>query len=138
MNTTQERTPIPPVMNVMVEDSMDIMIARNTARRAGGLLGFSPAGRAQLASAVAELAKLILRADSRQFMHLNGVSSGSNRGIQVTCDAPWLADYTGDENFSILQERLRRAFAMMDDVTIEDPENPSVVMILWRPTVTDE
>ena len=53
---TSTRLTIPPVMSIQIEDTMDVMIARSTARRAAGLLGFAASSRAQIATAVAVLA----------------------------------------------------------------------------------
>ena len=50
-----QRIKIPPVMLIEVEETADVMQARNTARRAASLLGFDTASRAQIAGAVASL-----------------------------------------------------------------------------------
>lgn len=74
----------PPVLQVHVEDAMDIMIVRDTVRRAAGLLGFSPAHRAQLASAAATLAELVLKTGEAHTLHLNGVIKGARVGLQIS------------------------------------------------------
>jgi hypothetical protein len=68
-----ENVVIPPVLSVTVEDSMDIMIARDTARRAAALLGFAPAYRAQLAGAAGALAELVLKTNMPYEINYNGV-----------------------------------------------------------------
>ena len=80
----------PPVLQVRVEDSMDIMIVRDTTRRAAGLLGFSPGHRAQLASAAATLAELVLKTGEAHTIHLNGVQKGNTVGIQIATETAWL------------------------------------------------
>src|SRR5262245_18645048 len=81
----------PPVMPVRVEDAMDIMIVRDTARRAASLLGFAPAHRAQLSSAAATLAELVLKTGEAHTINLNGVVNGDKIGIQISAVTPWLA-----------------------------------------------
>src|SRR3990172_5534122 len=81
----------PPVMMVKVEGAMDIMIVRDTARRAASLLGFSPANRAQLSSAAATLAELVLKTGEAHTIHLNGVANGIKTGLQISSETPWLA-----------------------------------------------
>ena len=71
----------PPVLNVQVEDSMDIMIVRDTTRRAASLLGFSPAYRAQLATAAASLAELVLKTGEAHTLNLNGVIGQMNKFV---------------------------------------------------------
>ena len=73
----------PPVMSVRVEDAMDIMIVRDTVRRAAGLLGFTPAHRAQLATAAATLAELVLKTGETHTIHLNGVINGIKTGAAL-------------------------------------------------------
>src|SRR5690242_18777195 len=90
-NSGSTRITVPPVMLIRVEDTMDTMIARNTARRAASLLGFSSASRAQIATAVAALTDIILNVEGHQVIHLHGLRNGTQLGIQVSCDAPWLA-----------------------------------------------
>jgi hypothetical protein len=53
-------TAIPPILSVKVQDNVDVMITRDTARRASSLLGFAPSFQAKLASAAAVLAGLVL------------------------------------------------------------------------------
>jgi len=86
-----QRIKVPPVMIIEVEDSMDVMLARNTARRAASLLGFNTSSRAQVAGAVASLVEIILNAGEQQVIHLHGLRQGAKTGLQVRCEAPWLA-----------------------------------------------
>src|SRR5258708_15974968 len=90
MTTGGSRITVPPVMMIRVEDTMDVMIARNTARRAASLLGFSSASRAQIATAVAALADIILNVEAHQTIHLHGLRNRNHMGIQLTLETPWL------------------------------------------------
>jgi hypothetical protein len=108
----------PPVMSVPIEDSMDIMILRDTVRQAGSLLGFSPANRAQLASAAATLAELVLKTGEPQTLHLNGVTQGVRVGLQVSVDNVLIA----------LRSKLGE---LVDEILLEGDSPPTIYMIMW-------
>ncbi len=139
MTTGSTRVTVPPIMVIRVEDTMDVMIARNTARRAASLLGFSSASRAQIATAVATLTDIILNVEARQTIHLHGLRNGAQMGIQVSCEAPWLAGASTDNALVALQSKLGE---MMDEVTLEPGPPPRIKMVLWlspgRTTRLDE
>jgi hypothetical protein len=118
----------PPVMSVPVEDSMDIMIVRDTVRRAGSLLGFSPAHRAQLASAAATLAELVLKTGQPQVLHLNGVGYGSKSGLQISADAPWLAQVSTSNVLLALRSKLGE---LVDEILLEGENPPTIFLIMW-------
>lgn len=118
----------PPVMSVQIEDSMDIMIVRDTVRRAGSLLGFSPANRAQLASAAASLAELILKTGEPQTLHLNGVRQGDKAGLQVSTDAPWLANVSASNVLIALRSKLGD---LVDEILLEGQNPPTIYMVMW-------
>ncbi len=122
------RIVIPPVLSVQVVDAMDVMIARNTARQAASLLGFSSASRAQIAAAVAVLADTIVSADSPQTIHLNGLRIGAQTGLQVSCVAPWLAGANPDDALIALRSKIGD---MMDEVAVESGTPPKMSLILW-------
>src|SRR5689334_20113808 len=96
----------PPIMTVRVEDAMDIMIVRDTVRRAAGLLGFSPAYRAQMASAGATLAELVLKTGEAHTVHLNGVINGNKVGLQISSETPWLAGISANNVLIALRSKL--------------------------------
>ncbi|MBN1287810.1 MAG: hypothetical protein JXB47_20595 [Anaerolineae bacterium] len=121
------RVNIPPVMSVTIEDSMDIMIARDTARRAAGLLGFNTSCKAQLAAAVAALTEQMLKAGGEGSLHLNGVQSGSRLGIQISCEAGWLKNLPPN-SADALQEQLN---TMVDKVEIVEQDPPHMNLIFW-------
>jgi hypothetical protein len=127
-NPSGSRVVIPPVMGIQVTDVMDVMIARNTARRAASLLGFSASSRAQIASGVAVLADVILNSGAEQTIHLNGIRNGAQTGVQVSCDAPWLAGASPEDALIALRSKLSD---MMDEVIIEPGSPPRIVMVLW-------
>lgn len=118
----------PPVMSVPIEDSMDIMIVRDTVRRAGNLLGFSPANRAQLASAAASLAELVLKTGEPQTLYLNGVRQGNKAGLQVSSDAPWLADVSTSNVLIALRSKLGD---LVDEILLEGENPPTIYMVMW-------
>ncbi len=127
-NLGNARVVVPPVMGIQIQDSMDVMIARNTARRAASLLGFSSSSRAQFATAVAVLADIIVNAGAQQTIHLNGLRNGAQTGIQVSCEASWLAGASPDDALVALHSKLGE---MMDEVTVEVGTPSKIVMILW-------
>jgi hypothetical protein len=118
----------PPVMSVQIEDSMDIMIVRDTVRRAGDLLGFSPANRAQLASAAASLAELILKTGEPQTLNLNGVRQGDKIGLQISSDAPWLANVSAINVLIALRSKLGD---LVDEILLQGEVPPTIYMVMW-------
>ncbi len=118
----------PPVMSVRVEDSMDIMIVRDTVRRAAGLLGFSPAHRAQLASAGATLAELVLKTGEAHTIHLTGVISGTKTGLQISSETPWLAGVSANNVLIALKSKLGD---LVDEILVQGPESPAILMVMW-------
>ncbi|MBZ0303246.1 MAG: hypothetical protein K8J31_26105 [Anaerolineae bacterium] len=118
----------PPVMSVRVEDSMDVMIVRDTVRRAGSLLGFSPANRAQLASAAATLAELVLKTGEPQDLHLNGVRQGEKVGLQISSEAPWLANVATSNVLIALRSKLGD---LVDEILVEGNDPPNILLVMW-------
>ncbi|NDJ85117.1 MAG: hypothetical protein GYB66_04460 [Chloroflexi bacterium] len=127
-----QRIKIPPVMLIEVEDSMDVMLARNTARRAASLLGFNTASRAQIAGAVASLVNIILNAGEHQVINLHGLRQGARTGLQVRCNANWLATASPENAAVALRTKLG---SMMDEVSLVPGSPPSIELVLW---LTDE
>jgi hypothetical protein len=116
-------------MSVRIENTMDIMIARNTARRAAGLLGFSPAHQAQLASAAATLGELVLKTKSLHTLHFNGVINGDKTGIQISSTTPWLTGVSSGNVMLALRSKLGE---LVDEILIEGETPPTIIMIMWR------
>ena len=118
----------PPVMQVRVEDSMDIMIVRDTTRRAAGLLGFSPGHRAQLASAAATLAELVLKTGEAHTLHLNGVQKSRTTGIQISSETPWLEGVSVNNVMIALKSKMGD---LVDEILLLE-EPLTIVMVMWR------
>lgn len=118
----------PPIMSVKVEDSMDIMIVRDTARRAAGLLGFTPAHRAQLSSAAATLAELVLKTGEAHTIHLNGVINGNLTGIQVSSETPWLQGVSANNVLVALRTKLGD---LVDEIMLQGEEPPTIIVVMW-------
>ncbi len=118
----------PPVMSVRVEDIMDVMIVRDTVRRAAGLLGFAPAYRAQLASAAATLAELVLKTGEAHTIHLNGVVNGVQMGLQISSETPWLAGVSANNVLIALKSKLGD---LVDEILLEGDEAPTIIMVMW-------
>ncbi|MFC1961323.1 hypothetical protein ACFLYO_11520 [Chloroflexota bacterium] len=121
-------TVIPPVMAVTIEDSMDIMIARDTARRAASLLGFAPAFRAQLAGAAGALAELVLKTGNPHEIDYNGVRRGNKVGIQISCEALWLADVSPGNVEMALRAKLGD---LIDDIALRGEDPPTIALTMW-------
>lgn len=120
---------VPPVMTVRVEDAMDIMIVRDTTRRAAGLIGFSPAHRAQLSSASASLAEFILKNGEVHTIKMTGVTDGKRRGLQISLTTPWLAGRSANDILNALRAKLGE---LVDEILlIEDGSEPTILMIMW-------
>lgn len=119
----------PPVMTVQVENAMDIMIVRNTARRAAGLLGFSPAHQAQMASAAATLAELAVKTGDMHVLHFSGVLNNNKQGVQLSATLPWL---TGVSTHNVLIALRSKLGDLVDEILIEGEVPPTVIMIMWR------
>lgn len=118
----------PPVLNVQVEDSMDIMIVRDTTRRAASLLGFSPAYRAQLATAAASLAELVLKTGETHTLNLNGVIDGIQDGLQISTETPWLQGVSANNVLVALKSKMGD---LVDEVMLVNNPTPTIVMIVW-------
>jgi hypothetical protein len=118
----------PPVLQVRVEDSMDIMIVRDTTRRAASLLGFSPAHRAQLASAAAALAELVLKTGEAHTIHLNGVVDGLKTGLQISSETPWLASFSPNNVLVALKSKMGD---LVDEIILGSEESPTIIMVMW-------
>ena len=117
----------PPVFNIQVEDSMDIMIVRDTTRRAGGLLGFSPAHRAQLASAAATLAELVLKTGETHILHLNGVINANLTGLQISTETPWLEGVSINNVMIALKSKMGE---LVDEILLYDDPS-TIIMVMW-------
>jgi hypothetical protein len=128
MSTGSARVIIPPVLTIRVEKTMDSTIARNTARRAASLLGFSIAMRAQIANAVATLAETILTVGAKQTINLHGVRQDNNTGIQIGCDAPWLVSASADNPLAALRTKLGD---LVDEFDFDANTPPRLKMVLW-------
>lgn len=118
----------PPVLNVQVEDSMDIMIVRDTTRRAASLLGFSPAYRAQLATAAASLAELVLKTGESHTLNLNGVIDGIKDGLQISTETPWLQGVSANNVLVALKSKMGD---LVDEVMVVNNPTPTIIMIMW-------
>jgi hypothetical protein len=118
----------PPILSVAIEDAMDIMILRNTARQAGSLIGFNPARRAQLSSAAAALGELVLKTGDVHTIHLNGVIDGIRLGLQISARTPWLADVPATNVLVALRSKVGD---LVDEITISDDDEPIVRMFVW-------
>ncbi len=119
----------PPIMSVKVEDSMDIMIVRDTTRRAAALLGFSPPNRAQLSTASATLAELVLKTGKSHQIQIKGVLNGIKEGIQVSTEAPWLA---GVSEANVLVALRSKLGDLVDEIDLISADTPIIVMVMWR------
>lgn len=117
----------PPVLSVHVEDSMDIMIVRDTTRRAGSLLGFSPAYRAQLASAAATLAELVLKTGESHTIHLNGVIKSFDVGLQISSETPWLEGVSVNNVMIALKSKMGD---LVDEILLEE-DPATIIMVMW-------
>jgi hypothetical protein len=118
----------PPIMSVRVEDAMDIMIVRDTTRRASSLIGFSPAHRAQLSSASATLAELVLKTGEAHTIHLNGVVEGIRTGLQISSETPWLAGVSANNVLIALKSKMGD---LVDDIILIGSDPPTILMVMW-------
>jgi hypothetical protein len=119
----------PPVMAVMIEQQMDIMIARNTARRAASLLGFSPAAQAQLAGAAATLAELTLKTGERHELHFNGIRDGFKDGVQLSVLTPWLG---GAPEGNIMLALRQKVGDLVDEILFDTDPAPVIMLMMWQ------
>lgn len=119
---------IPPVMMVRVEDAMDIMIVRDTARRAAGLVGFTPAHRAQLSSAAATLAELVLKTGEVHTIRMTGLNHNNQRGLQISLTTPWLVGVSANNVLVALRSKLGE---LVDEIMLVGDDEPTILMIMW-------
>jgi len=118
----------PPVMTVRVEDAMDIMIVRDTARRAAGLVGFAPAHRAQLSTASATLAELVLKSGEVHTIQMTGVADAGRRGLQISLTTPWLANVSANNVLVALRTKLGE---LVDEILLVGDHEPTIIMVMW-------
>lgn len=123
-------TVMPPVMTVRVEDAMDIMIVRDTTRRAAGLVGFAPAYRAQLASAAATLAELVLKSGEAHHVRMTGVTDGNKRGLQITLATPWLG-VQGASTANVLLALRSKLGELVDEILLIGEDELTISMVMW-------
>jgi len=122
----------PPIMSVKVEDSMDIMIVRDTARRAAGLIGFTPAHRAQISSAAATLAELVLKTGEAHTIRLTGVTNGAEIGLQISSETPWLAGVSAQNVLVALRSKMGD---LVDEILLLGDADPTIVVVMWLNSV---
>lgn len=125
----------PPVLSMQVEDTMDIMIVRDTTRRAASLLGFSPAQRAQLASAAASLAELVLKTGEAHTIHLNGVLKTDYKGLQISATTPWLEGISVNNIIIALRSKMGD---LVDEILLHQKPTPTIVMVMWLDETTGD
>lgn len=129
---TQARGPytlLPPVLTANIESATDVMIARNTARRAASLLGFIPARQAQLAGATTALAELMLKTGVRHTLHYSGVTADKRIGVQMSVTAPWL---TGAPSGNVMTGLRAKLGELVDEILLETKDTPTIIAILWQ------
>ncbi|MEZ4668834.1 MAG: hypothetical protein R3E39_13075 [Anaerolineae bacterium] len=122
-------TMLPPVLAVKLESTMDIMIARNTARRAASLLGFAPSRQAQLASVAATLAELVLKTGQKHTMNFNGVTNNDKTGVQLSMVTPWLNGVSVNNVMIALRSKLGD---LIDEILLEGDDTPTIITVMWR------
>jgi hypothetical protein len=127
-------TAVPPILSVKVQDNVDVMITRDTARRASSLLGFAPSSQAKLASAAAVLAELVLHTRTVHELNFNGVRHGDRIGVQVSCVVPWLLDVPAKGVEMALHVKLGN---LVDEITFIQRETAVIFLTLWQPLQSD-
>lgn len=127
-------TAIPPILSVKVQDNVDVMIARDTARRASSLLGFPPSSQAKLASAAAVLAELVLHTRTLHELNFNGVRHGERIGVQVSCVVPWLVDVPANRVEMALHLKLG---SLVNEITFIQRETAVIFLTVWQSLKTD-
>jgi hypothetical protein len=128
-------TAIPPILSVKVEDNVDVMITRDTARRASSLLGFAPSSQAKLASAAAVLAGLVLHTRAVHELNFNGVRHGDRIGVQVSTIVPWLVDVPANRVEMALHLKLGN---LVDEIVFIQGETAAIFLTLWQPLKPDD
>lgn len=121
---------IPPIMSVKIQDNIDVMITRDTARRASSLLGFPPMLQARLASAAAVLAELVLHTRTVHEINFSGVRHGNRIGIQVSSVVPWLKDVSPKGVEMALHLKLGN---LVDEIVFIQGDTAVISLTLWEP-----
>jgi hypothetical protein len=83
---------------------------------------------AQLASAAATLADLVLKTGEAHTIHINGVVDGMKDGLQISSETPWLAGVSANNVLVALRSKLGD---LVDEIRLEGGEVPTIVMITW-------
>lgn len=126
---------IPPILSVKVQDNVDVMITRDTARRASSLLGFVPSAQAKLASAAAVLAELVLNTRTLHELNFYGVVHDGRIGVQVSSVVPWLDNVPANRVELALQLKLG---SLVDEVVFMQGETSIIALTLWHPQKIDD
>jgi hypothetical protein len=126
---------IPPILSVKVQDNVDVMITRDTARRASSLLGFVPSSQAKLATAAAVLAELVLHTRTVHELNFNGVQHGDRIGVQVSSVVPWLVDVPANRVEMALHVKLGN---LVDDIVFIQGETAIISLTLWQSSDFDD
>lgn len=119
---------IAPVVSIPVECTLDRMIARDTARRIAGALGFLPAAQAQIGTVALNLTDVLLRSRTAQELEFYGVRDNATTGMCLSCPVWWLNGCPQDQIVADLQSK----FAHLADEIDFQPEDMLALLTFWQ------
>lgn len=120
---------IAPVVSIPVEFTMDRMIARDTARRVAGALGFPPATQAQIGSVTLYVADLLLNNAGSYELNFFGVRDNINTGMCLS-SPPWWKE-NGDPT-AILAALQAKFSKLVDEVEFQTDQEELVLLTFWQ------
>ncbi len=120
---------IAPVVSIPVECAMDRMIARDTARRVAGALGFMPAIQAQIGSVTLYVADLLLNNGDTYELNFFGVRDNTNTGMCLNSPVWWEDSGTPDKILEALQAKFAK---LVDEVEFQADQESPVLLTFWQ------
>lgn len=119
---------IAPVVSIPVECTLDRMIARDTARRVAGALGFLPASQAHIGTVALNLTDILLSSRAAQELEFYGVRDNATTGMCLSCPVWWLSGCSQDQIVADLQSK----FAHLADEIDFQPEDMLALLTFWQ------
>jgi len=114
---------------IAINDSYDVVMARQCAREMSRDMGFSLTDQTRIATAVSEVARRALRNQGRGNVLFTVVSSNSDRGLQCTCvGGEWLSA-PPDPAFGDILGGIER---LVDEYEVEPRGNNRVAVIMRK------
>ena len=119
---------IPPVVEVTVASSVDVMCASDAARRVADLQGFSPIYQAMAAGAAQSLAEWLCRTQKEHKIEFYGLQSEQGTGFQIACKLNWVKGINAHNIEIAMQAKLAD---LVDEISLKPETDFILHLTLW-------